>query len=110
MLDPVASLSMKCPRCQLGSPQAAVNCNCGHNFQTGAFDGPARYVPPYRNGQRAPGRAVNNDILYGGLICLAGIVITIGTMATAQHGGSYVVAWGAIIFGGIRFFRGLANR
>jgi hypothetical protein len=45
----------------------------------------------------------------GGVICIVGLVITIGTYQAAQGGGRYVVAWGAIIFGGFQFFRGLGR-
>lgn len=41
------------------------------------------------------------DMLYGALWCVGGIV------ATAAHIG--FIFWGAIIFGGIQFFKGLAN-
>ncbi len=46
----------------------------------------------------------------GSVICLLGIVVTVGSYSSASAGGSYVVAWGAIIFGGVRLFRGLGNR
>jgi hypothetical protein len=41
------------------------------------------------------------DMLYGGLWCAGG---TIATLASVGF-----IFWGAIIFGGIQFFRGLAN-
>ncbi len=46
----------------------------------------------------------------GGIICLVGIVITVvsyGAASGSSRGGRYVVAWGAILFGAIRFFKGL---
>jgi hypothetical protein len=53
--------------------------------------------------------AVRNMVL-GGIICAVGLIITVATYSAASEGGgSYVVAWGAIIFGAIRFFRGLAG-
>ncbi|MGC4103782.1 hypothetical protein [Ferruginibacter sp.] len=52
----------------------------------------------------------NKDMLYGGLWCAGGTIITIATYSAASEGGGhYVVAWGAIIFGAIQFFRGVAN-
>lgn len=53
--------------------------------------------------------AARKDMVRGGLWCGLGIVVTIGSYAMASGGGHYVVAWGAIIFGGIQFFRGLMN-
>ncbi|MDB5311984.1 MAG: hypothetical protein JWO38_6186 [Gemmataceae bacterium] len=46
---------------------------------------------------------------YGGLWCVGGIVVTVGSFlaAATAGGGTYVVAWGAIVFGGIQFLRGM---
>ena len=50
------------------------------------------------------------DKLRGGLVCAAGLAITFVTYsAVSTSGGTYVVAWGAIIFGAIRFFKALNN-
>jgi hypothetical protein len=46
----------------------------------------------------------------GGIFCLVGIVVTVATYAVAsQAGGTYVVTWGAIAFGGFQFLRGLGE-
>jgi hypothetical protein len=53
------------------------------------------------------GRAIT-----GLVIMIIGIVITVGSYSAASNsptGGTYVVAWGAIIFGGLQFFRGLSE-
>lgn len=52
----------------------------------------------------------NSNMLLGAAICGVGLLITFGTMSSASNGGSYTIAWGAIIFGGIRFFKGLSNK
>jgi hypothetical protein len=49
------------------------------------------------------------QMLVGALICIVGVVITVGSYMAAGNGGGYVVAWGAIVFGAIRFFKGLAE-
>ena len=55
--------------------------------------------------------AHDTNMIVGGLICTVGIAITLWTYsAAATGGGSYIVAWGAILFGAIRFFRGLSNK
>jgi hypothetical protein len=46
-------------------------------------------------------KQAENDMLYGALWCIGGII------ATAAHIG--FIFWGAILFGGIQFFRGLFN-
>lgn len=52
----------------------------------------------------------SRNMVIGGLICLVGIVITVATYSAASEGGGrYVVAWGAILFGAVRFFRGLSQ-
>jgi hypothetical protein len=45
-------------------------------------------------------KRAQKDMLYGGLWCAGG---TIGTLANTGF-----IFWGAIIFGGIQFFRGVA--
>jgi hypothetical protein len=50
------------------------------------------------------------NMIYGGLWAVGGTVVTVWTYASASDGGGhYVVAWGAIIFGAIQFFRGLSQ-
>jgi hypothetical protein len=51
------------------------------------------------------------NMAIGGLICLVGLAVTIGTFALANQGatGSYVIAWGSVVFGAIQFFRGLTQ-
>jgi hypothetical protein len=56
-------------------------------------------------------QAGQRNMLIGGLVCVVGIVITLGTLASASGpaGGSYVIAWGAIVWGAIQFFRGMGQ-
>lgn len=53
--------------------------------------------------------AGNKNMLYGALWCVGGLVVTVWTYSAAASsgGGTYVVAWGAILFGAIQFFRGV---
>ena len=53
--------------------------------------------------------AGKKNMLYGALWCIGGIVVTAATYSAASNGGTYVVAWGAIVFGAIQFFRGLVQ-
>ena len=50
-----------------------------------------------------------HDMMVGGLWCVGGILVTAITYSAASGGGHFVVAWGAILFGGIQFLKGLAN-
>ena len=45
--------------------------------------------------------AGKRNMIIGALWCVGGIAVTLYTLQTAKAGGSYVVTWGAIIFGGI---------
>jgi hypothetical protein len=54
--------------------------------------------------------AHDTNMLVGGLICTLGIGVTLWTYSASLTGGTYVVAWGAILFGAIRFFRGMADK
>jgi hypothetical protein len=53
--------------------------------------------------------AGRRDVLYGGLWLLGGIAVTAVTYLVADFsgGGRYIVAWGAMLFGGLQFLRGL---
>jgi hypothetical protein len=57
---------------------------------------------------KAIASAGKKNMIYGALWCLGGLGVTAATYqaAAAGGGGKYVVAWGAIVFGAIQFFRG----
>lgn len=61
------------------------------------------------SGSNRPG-GVNPTMVFGGLICLGGIIITAVTFLVAsERGGTYYVAWGAIVFGAIMCLRAAAQ-
>lgn len=51
----------------------------------------------------------SKDMIFGALWFFGGIIVTVATFSAASNGGTYVVAWGAIIFGAIQFFRGVSK-
>ena len=61
----------------------------------------------YKQEKREAG---NKNMLYGALWCVGGLLVTILTYSAASDGGTYVVAWGSVIFGAIQFFKGLFQR
>ena len=61
----------------------------------------------YKQEKREAG---NKNMLYGALWCVGGLLVTILTYSAVSDGGTYVVAWGAVIFGAIQFFKGLFQR
>ncbi len=53
----------------------------------------------------------DTQMLTGAAVCVIGSIITIWTFTKADaEGGMYVVAWGAIIFGAIRFLKGFGEK
>jgi hypothetical protein len=61
-----------------------------------------------REAVREAGRS---NMLYGALWFIGGLLVTLATFSFAQGsgGGTYVVAWGAMIGGAIQFFRGVSQ-
>jgi hypothetical protein len=55
---------------------------------------------------RAAGR---KNMLHGSLWFIGGTIVTLVTYIAASGGGTYVIAWGAVIFGAIQFLRGLVQ-
>lgn len=54
--------------------------------------------------------AKNRNLLLGGVLLVIGLVITLATYDNASNsGGTYVIAYGPMIVGGIRLFRGLST-
>jgi len=73
-------------------------------------EGAATVVANLANARKqALKKAGQKKMLYGALWCIGGTVVTVLTHQAAVNsgGGRYVVAWGAIVFGAIEFFRGL---
>ena len=51
-------------------------------------------------------------MLHGGFWCLGGILVTVFSYigaANSRSGGTYIIAWGAIVFGAIYFLQGLSG-
>jgi hypothetical protein len=54
--------------------------------------------------------AAHRQITYGAILTVVGIIVTIGTYSSVSvSGGTYVIAYGPIIFGFIRLVRGLTS-
>ena len=63
-------------------------------------------------GRQLMAKKYKRHMVSGILWFVGGIIVTIATLAAAaskQEGGTYLVAWGAIIFGLIDFFVGLSG-
>jgi hypothetical protein len=71
----------------------------GVDGQEGFLDGKARL----KKEMIAQQNSARRDMLVGGLWCAGGILVTV--LSYGSKGG--IIAWGAIVFGGIQFCRGL---
>ena len=101
---------MDCPKCGLVNVETAERCDCGYDFASGQMK--LSYANPRSRDDRLDERRqrARRDMTIGGVVCVIGIVITVATYAAASEaGGSYVVTWGAIAFGGFQFLRGLGE-
>jgi hypothetical protein len=50
------------------------------------------------------------NMLFGAMWCGGGLLITTWTyLGASESGGIYVLAWGPVLYGAIRFFRGLTQ-
>jgi hypothetical protein len=109
--------SVACATCGAVVPASqASGTRCQHCRQPAPVAAPAVMEPPYdpalelalsRDAERAKGRS---DIGIGLVLLVIGIVITAATYGSASRaGGTYIIAYGPIIFGVIRIFRGLAR-
>ncbi|MBK9036764.1 MAG: hypothetical protein IPL61_36865 [Myxococcales bacterium] len=54
-------------------------------------------------------RAAVTNLVLGAFLCGVGTLVTIVTYDGAAGGGTYIVAWGPMVFGAIRFFKGLVG-
>ncbi|SFP68872.1 hypothetical protein [Hymenobacter arizonensis] len=59
--------------------------------------------------QKVYREAARKDMLHGGLWLGGGLLVTGVTYSMASEGGSYFMTWGAIIFGGFQFMKGLVR-
>jgi hypothetical protein len=85
-----------CPLCGLVCPDTAQACDCGYSFAE------ANSV-----GRLQLNAAARANMLTGGLICLAGVLVTALGLLASEVIGIGVVAWGAMIVGAAQLIRGL---
>jgi SOS response regulatory protein OraA/RecX len=64
-----------------------------------------------RNRAEARRAAGKRNMTHGALWCIGGIVVTGVTyiVAASSGGGTYFIAWGAIVFGALQFLRGFVQ-
>jgi hypothetical protein len=73
-----------------------------------APDSPDAFARSMHETERRASRS--HHILVGSILLVVGIAITAVTYDSAsQQGGTYIIAWGPMVYGAIRLFKGLAS-
>lgn len=106
-----AMATRRCPRCKLVNPGSTAVCDCGWSFVDETM-GEARHLPGHDEDEPPSERRSRGAIQLGigGLLIVAGIVITAVTYGGAStEGGTYIIAYGPIVVGVITIVRGLIS-
>lgn len=115
-LQSIAGSMKKCTWCGKEYPDEATACviDAQPLVPVGLQSNSSRRIseqdPPAQAPENATCSAARKNMVTGSIWCVGGIAVTMLTYssaAAAPGGGGYVVAWGAIVFGGWRFIRGM---
>lgn len=60
----------------------------------------------YKEEEKKAGRS---NMLFGALWCIGGIIATVMSYNAASGAGTYVVAWGAVLYGAVQFIKGVGQ-
>ena len=122
-------MSVNCPNCRLINPDGTQRCDCGYDFESRTIK-PSLLVAEQskkvaahvqnlieaHGGVEAALRDVGRrNMIRGACWFVGGLLVTGATYSVAvqqtQTGGrsSYMVAWGAVVFGALQFFRGVSQ-
>jgi hypothetical protein len=91
------------------SAQEVQSLLAGRGVNPQAAASVVKNVIQMRSESKGPGGAGVKHMMVGGLVCLVGTAATVMSYMAASSGGTYVVAWGAIVFGAIQFCYGLVD-
>lgn len=92
----------------LRDPQSAATSSPAPYRPMSGSAAPQQMPYPTQAQAQAPNSGMRN-ILVGFGVCLVGTIITVATYNASGPGGTFVVAWGAIVFGGIQGIRGIVQ-
>jgi hypothetical protein len=74
-----------------------------------ALESPVPAGPVDVDAERERAEATRNDFVFGGIALAIGVFLTAGTFAAGGVGGRVILAWGPVVYGIIRIFRGLSR-
>jgi uncharacterized membrane protein HdeD (DUF308 family) len=95
-----------CPVCKLVNPATGMECDCGYSFVTDQMT--ARGEERAR--QQEHQSWANGRLIIGVVLLVIGILVTAVTYSDAsKSGGTYTIAYGAMIVGVINIVRGLRH-
>ncbi len=106
-----SSGEMQCPQCGAAILPKRMDClKCGWSY--GGEDALKEIEQRAKEkespeGHEALASKYARRMLYGVLWAVGGTIVTVVAYEAASPGGTYIIAWGAIVFGIIDFFRGL---
>lgn len=107
---------MFCENCKKENGEDAKFClYCGTRLNLGSSKNNNGSVDKYFSSKRDlyinEAKKLANKEMITGTVWLGGaIAITLGGYLFSPAGGTYYVLWGAMIYGGYRFFRGLGYK
>jgi len=102
---------IQCPNCKEYISSDAAECRFCHRPVDPQMRQAAAASQEAEHRSQRKSQSLKTMII-GLVLMVLGIVITAGTYAWAASssgGGRYVVTWGLIVVGGLRFFQGLAG-
>lgn len=101
----------KCSYCGRENSAAAPRCQeCGTVFDPDAGPAATAETQVPENPRDVTAR---KQMLWGAFACSCGVLVTFVSYINAvsgPFGGTYIIAWGAILFGAVRFVQGWKSR
>lgn len=88
-----------------GAANALIDSGLDHDVAAKVVQNVQNFIAAFAQAVKSSG---TKNALFGALWCVGGTAVTVLTYEAASGGGTYVVAWGAILFGAIQTIRGLA--
>jgi hypothetical protein len=96
---------------QLAKGNTEPNTNIGNNHVISNANGPvAEAETAHHNKNAARLAKAHSDMWAGAFWCIGGILVTaVSYNAVKDTGGTYIITWGAVVYGGYQFLKGLFN-